>query len=283
MKKILLLILILSFAVQNSCFAINNKNKGENKKMDKIVQTAGRDNLGQFAPEFAHFNDDILFGENWNNQDITIKTRCIITIVALMSQGITDSSIKYHLQNAKNNGVSKEEIVAAITHTAFYAGWPKAWATFNLAKEIWNEKTPILSDKDKYAKTIIFPIGEPNTAYSKYFVGQSYLAPISTNQVNIYNVTFEPKCRNNWHIHHAKSGGGQMLIAVGGRGYYQEWGKEPVEMKPGDVINIPANVKHWHGASKNSWFSHLAIEVSGENISTEWLEEVNENEYNKLK
>lgn len=104
-----------------------------------IKQTAGRDQLGEFAPEFAHFNDDVLFGENWNNSDIDLKTRCIITVVALMSSGITDSSLIYHLQNAKNNGVSKAEIAAVITHVAFYAGWPKAWAVFNLAKEVWSE------------------------------------------------------------------------------------------------------------------------------------------------
>lgn len=104
-----------------------------------IKQTAGRDQLGEFAPEFAHFNDDVLFGENWDNNDIDLKTRCIITVVALMASGITDSSLKFHLQNAKANGVSKEEIAAVITHVAFYAGWPKGWAVFNLAKEVWNE------------------------------------------------------------------------------------------------------------------------------------------------
>lgn len=100
-----------------------------------IKQTAGRDQLG----EFAHFNDDVLFGENWNNNDIDLKTRCIITVVALMASGITDNSLKFHLQNAKANGVSKEEIAAVITHVAFYAGWSKGWAVFNLAKEVWNE------------------------------------------------------------------------------------------------------------------------------------------------
>ena len=135
----------------------------------------------------------------------------------------------------------------------------------------------------EYQKTIMFPIGNTNDAYAKYFIGQSYIAPVSTEQVKIYNVTFEPKCRNNWHIHRAKSGGGQMLIAVGGRGYYQEWGKEPIEMKPGDVINIPANVKHWHGAAPDSWFSHLAVEVDGVETSNEWLEPVTDEEYSKLK
>lgn len=118
---------------------------GENTMAaEKITQTAGRTQLGEFAPDFAHYNDDILFGENWNNQDIDVKTRSIITVVSLMSQGITDSSLTYHLQNAKNHGVSKEEIAAIITHTAFYSGWPKAWAVFNLAKEVWNEQMRIL-------------------------------------------------------------------------------------------------------------------------------------------
>ena len=108
--------------------------------MAKITQTAGRNTLGTFAPEFAHFNDDVLFGENWNNEDIDLKTRSIITVVALMAQGITDSSLKFHLQNAKDHGVTQKEIAAIITHVAFYAGWPKGWAVFNLAKEVWNER-----------------------------------------------------------------------------------------------------------------------------------------------
>ncbi len=107
--------------------------------MAKIVQTAGRDSLGNFAPDFAHFNDDVLFGENWNNEDIDLKTRCIVTVVALMSSGVTDSSLKFHLENAKKNGVSQKEIAAVVTHAAFYAGWPKAWAVFRMAKEVWKE------------------------------------------------------------------------------------------------------------------------------------------------
>jgi 4-carboxymuconolactone decarboxylase len=106
---------------------------------EKIVQTAGRDALGDFAPEFAHFNDDVLFGENWNNEDIDLKTRSIITVVSLMSQGITDSSLKYHISNARNHGVTQKEMAAIITHVAFYCGWPKAWAVFRLAKEVYEE------------------------------------------------------------------------------------------------------------------------------------------------
>ena len=249
---------------------------------EKIVQTAGRNALGKFAPDFAHFNDDILFGENWNNTDIDLKTRSIITVVALMSQGVTDNSIRYHIQNAKNHGVSQKEIAAVITHTAFYAGWPHAWAVFNIAKEVYADNDPSDSDRDRFQSEIMFPIGEPNP-YGDYFVGQSYLAPVSTEQIPIYNVTFEPSCRNNWHIHHAKSGGGQMLICIGGRGYYQEWGKEARELNPGDIVNIPAGVKHWHGAAKDSWFAHLAIEIQGEESSTQWCEAVSDDEYGKLK
>ena len=128
-----------------------------------------------------------------------------------------------------------------------------------------------------------FPLGQPNTAYAQFFDGQSYLAPLSLEQVGIFNVTFEPGCRNHWHIHHAKAGGGQILVCVFGRGYYQEWGKPAQELKPGDVVNIPANVKHWHGAAKDSWFQHLAVEVAGEETSNEWCEAVDPEEYAKLK
>ena len=240
--------------------------------MGKIVQTAGRNTLGEFAPEFAHFNDDVLFGENWNNQDIDVKTRSIIKVVALMASGITDSSLKYHLQNAKNHGVTQKEIAAVITHVAFYAGWPKAWAVFNLAKEVWETGEGDLPYEE-----------EAMRAHAQYFSGRSFLAPISTSQVGIFNVTFEPGCRNNWHIHHAKSGGGQILVCVAGRGFYQEEGRDAVEMNPGDCINIPVDVKHWHGAAPDEWFSHLAIEVPGVDCSNEWCEAVSEKEYAGLR
>ena len=188
------------------------------------------------------------------------------------------------------HGVSKQEIAAVITHVAFYAGWPKAWAVFTMAKEVWTDEEPekpgkteaILSEKDKFQKEIFFPIGESNDAFAPYFTGQSYLAPVSTEQIVIHNVTFEPGCRNNWHIHHARTGGGQMLICVGGRGWYQEEGKDAVELVPGKVINIPAEVKHWHGAAEDSWMAHLAIGIAGEGISNEWCEPVSEEEYRKI-
>lgn len=126
----------------------------------------------------------------------------------------------------------------------------------------------------------VFEIGEENTAFAKYFVGQSYLKMLSTERVFIGNVTFEPGCRNNWHIHHK---GGQILLITGGRGYYEEWGKPAQELHPGDVVNIPPEVKHWHSAASDSWFSHLAVEVPADGASNEWLEPLSYEEYNKLK
>lgn len=128
----------------------------------------------------------------------------------------------------------------------------------------------------------VFSTGETNDMYAKYFVGQSYLNMLSTEQVIIGNVIFEPKCRNNWHIHHADKGGGQILLVTAGEGWYQEWGQKHKVLKPGSVVNIPSGVKHWHGAAKNTWFQHLAIEVPGENCKTEWCEPVSDDEYEKL-
>ena len=234
--------------------AMTNSNQRVAKK---IVQTAGRERLGDFAPDFARYNDDILFGEVWSKNDVlSLHDRSIVTVSGLVGSGVIDSSLKYHIQSAKNNGEVYAEPAAAAA---------------------------AVTDKEKFQQEIMFPIGEPNTAYAKYFIGQSYLAPVSTQQVAMYNVTFEPGCRNNWHIHHAKSGGGQMLICVGGQGWYQEYGKPAVKLLPGTVVNIPANVKHWHGAAADSWMSHLAIEVAGEETSNEWCEPVTDAEYGKLK
>lgn len=240
-------------------------------------QTAGRDNLGQLAPKFAELNDDVLFGQVWSREEqLSARDRSMITIAALFSAGLYPQ-LKSHLVLGKEHGVTKTEAVEIVTQLAFYCGWPKAWSTFPMIEEVYgasdgNDK-PVLS---------AFPIGEKNDAFAKYFIGQSYLAPISTEQIPVYNVTFEPSCRNNWHIHNAKSGGGQMLICVSGRGWYQAWGEAARELHPGDAVNIPAGVKHWHGAAKNSWFQHLALEIPGEDSSTEWCEAVTDEEYNKL-
>ena len=160
-----------------------------------IKQTAGRDTLGEFASKFAELNDDVLFGQVWSREDkLSLRDRSIVTVVALMAQGLTDSSFQYHLTTAKNNGVTKTEIAEILTHAAFYAGWPKAWAAFRMAKEVWAEDNTA-DAKAKHQNEMVFPIGAPNDDFAKYFIGQSYLAPLSTQQVGIYNVTFEPGCR----------------------------------------------------------------------------------------
>ena len=249
----------------------------------KIKQTAGREQLGDFAPKFAELNDDVLFGEVWSRTDkLGLRDRSMVTITALVSSGITDSSLTYHLQTARKNGITRTEIAEILTQVGFYAGWPKAWAAFRLAKDVWTEETEAADEKAEFEREKIFPIGKPNDAYARYFIGQSYLAPVSSEQVGINNVTFEPGCRNNWHIHHATKGGGQLLVCVAGTGWYQEWGKPARLLRPGDVVNIPAGIKHWHGATADSWFAHLAIEVPGEKTSNEWLEPVTDEEYNKL-
>ena len=246
-------------------------------------QTAGRTNLGDFAPKFAELNDDVLFGEVWSREDrLSARDRSLVTVTALMAQGLTDISFRHHLEMAKANGITRSEIAEILTHAAFYAGWPKAWAAFRLAKEVWTEPDAD-SARQAHQNAMVFPIGAPNDDFSQYFSGKSYLAPVSTEQVKVFNVTFEPGCRNNWHIHHAKNGGGQILICVAGRGYYQEWGKAAQELHPGDVVNIAPGVKHWHGAAPDSWFSHLAVEVPGEETYSEWCESVGGEDYAKLK
>lgn len=147
---------------------------------------------------------------------------------------------------------------------------------------MWADDTEDNDGKAAFQREMIFPIGEPNTAYAQYFIGNSYLARVSSEQIPFANVTFEPGCRNNWHIHHAKTGGGQILICTAGEGWYQEEGKDAVSLTPGTVIVIPPEVKHWHGAKADSWFSHIAVEVPGEETSNEWLEAVDDESYSKL-
>lgn len=242
----------------------------------KIKQTAGRDALNDFAPEFARLNDDVLFGEVWSRDELPLKIRSIITVSALVSKGLTGVSFRHHLEMAKKNGVTKQEMANILTHLAFYAGWPNAWAAFRIAKEVYAD-----SDAPHGG---VFGMGAENTAFAKYFIGKSYLKPLTDPKQTEFmaNVTFEPGCRNNWHTHHADKGGSQVLLCVEGKGWYQEWGKHAQELHEGDIVTIPANVKHWHGAAKDSWFSHIAVEVPGTNAQTEWLEQVSDEEYAKL-
>ena len=140
------------------------------------------------------------------------------------------------------------------------------------------------TNREEFEKQNVFGTGNANTAYAQYFTGESFLNPLTNPENGLFlaNVTFKPGCRNNWHIHHATKGGGQLLVCTAGEGWYQEEGKEAVSLVPGTVITIPAEVKHWHGAKKDSWFSHIAVEVPGENCSNEWCEPVSDEEYGKL-
>ncbi len=203
----------------------------------------------EFAPAIDSYLKEHLFADIFARGVLSYQEREIATIAALSSMKGLEPQLNAHIRMGKNTGLNDEQIKEILTLTSV----PK------------NE---------------MFAVGEPNAAYAKYFKGQSYLNRLNKEQVGIANVTFEPGCRNNWHVHHK---GGQILIAVQGRGYYQEWGKPAQELKPGDVVNIPPEVKHWHGAAPDSWFSHLAIEVPSEGGSNEWLEEVSDEEYCKLK
>lgn len=163
-------------------------------------------------------------------------------------------------------------MVEVITQLAFYAGWPNAWAVFPMVKKVYQDEKEILGDS-------LFGRGEPNVAFANYFTGKSYLKTLNTKNIGIYNVTFEPKCRNNWHIHHKS---GQILLCTDGEGWYQEEGKQAIKLTPGSVVYIPAEVKHWHGASKDAWFTHLAIEIPADYATNEWCEPVDDETYNML-
>lgn len=241
-------------------------------------QTSGRKKLGELAPKFAELNDDVLFGEIWSREDkLNLRDRSMITISALMAQGLFPQ-LKSHFELGKKHGITKEEAVEIVTQIAFYSGWAKAWSAFPLIEEVYG------NNEIKETHGGVFGMGEPNTAFAKYFIGNSYLKPLTDPKCGVFiaNVTFEPGCRNNWHVHKAAAGGGQILICVDGEGWYQEEGKEAQSLKAGDIVTIPANVKHWHGAKAGSWFSHLAIEVPGENTENIWLEPVGDKQYNRL-
>ena len=160
----------------------------------------------------------------------------------------------------------KKTVISALCLTLFLAG--SAWGAEGKG-----------AGMDKSGP---FALGEPNDAYAKYFVGQSYLNRLTKDGVRIANVTFEPGCRNNWPIHKAEKGGGQILLCTAGNGWYQEWGRPARQLKAGDVVQIRANTKHWHGAAKDSWFAHLSVEVPGEKTENVWLEPVDEADYMHL-
>ncbi len=229
-------------------------------------------------PTINYFLASNCFGDYYTRKGLDLNTRELLTMAILVNLG-TEPQLKAHI-GANLKIRTAEYVEQAIYNCLPYCGYSRTLNALRLLKEAVAEANlKTMPGKD----WSVFPVGKPNDAYAKYFVGKSYLDMISKEQVGVGNVTFEPACRNNWHIHHAKKGGGQILIATAGRGYYQEWGKPAVELKPGDVVNIPAGVKHWHGAAPDSWFQHLAIEVPGEGTSNEWLEPVSDEDYGKLK
>ncbi|MBR1907394.1 carboxymuconolactone decarboxylase family protein [bacterium] len=230
-----------------------DKNEIGTKVQTELAGLPVKGELFEFAPAIDDYLKEHLFGDIFARGVLTNQEREIATIAALSSIDGVEPQLKAHISIGKNTGLTDKQISGIL----------------------------ILTSRPK---TEVFGLGEPNVNYAKYFKGNSYLNLLTKEQVVTANVTFEPKCRNNWHIHHGVNGkGGQILLVTGGNGYYQEWGKEAQALKKGDIVNIPPEVKHWHGASKDSWFSHVAIEVPSDGGSTEWLEEVSDEEYDKLK
>ena len=214
--------------------------------------------LFDFHPQLDEYLKTHLFGDIFARDVVDWRTREIVTIAALAARPETAPQMKAHIAIGKVNGVTDAQAAAIVGRVA------------------------VLCDRNPSrlpADWSPIPVGEPNTAYSKYFIGNSYLHKLTLDQVPAFGVTFEPGCRNNWHIHHAKTGGGQMLIVTAGEGFYQEWGKPARRLRKGDTVNIPANVKHWHGAAPDSWFQHIALEVPGTEQSNEWGEPVDDAAY----
>lgn len=216
----------------------------------KLVGRPVKGKIYEFAPAIDEFLKAHLFGDIFARDNVDWQTRELATIAMLASLDNVNSQLNSHINIGKYNGLTDEQVaeILEIARTA-------------------------------KAEDVLFGFGQENTAYAKYFIGKSYLQPMTNEGINAANVTFEPRCRNNWHIHHKT---GQTLFVVSGRGWYQEWGKPAQELKAGDVVNIPEGVKHWHGAAKDSWFTHIAISVPNEGASAEWLEPVTDEEYNKL-
>lgn len=217
----------------------------------KLVGKPVEGKLFEFAPAIDEYLKAHLFGDIFSRDNIDWQTRELATIAMLASLNGVESQLNSHINVGKYNGLTDEQV---------------------------NEILDIANKTE--AENVLFGFGTENTAYAKYFIGKSYLQPLTSEGISSANVTFEPRCRNNWHIHHKT---GQTLFVVSGRGWYQEWGKPAQELKAGDVVNIPEGVKHWHGAAKDSWFTHIAISVPNEGASAEWLEPVLDEEYNKLK
>lgn len=231
-----------------------------------------------FAPATDYYLKAHLFGDIFARNNLTFSERELVTVSALSGIKGVEPQLKSHVRGAKNMGLTDAEIHSIPGVLLQKVGETEAYRAKKAIAEVYGEEFKAGEPIEK----CVFPKGEPNTAYARYFIGNSYLAGLASGEgkLHVDNVTFEPRCRNSWHIHHK---GGQILICVGGRGWYQEWGKQAQELHPGDVVDIPAETKHWHGAAADSWFQHIAIGVPAEGGSAEWLEPVSDTEYDKLK
>ncbi len=229
-----------------------------------------------FAPATDYYLKAHLFGDIFARDILTFAEREIITVSALSSMPGVEPQLKSHIAGARNMGVSDAQLHAITNVLAEKVGAPESYRAAKAIAEVLGEPF----NQGKPVEQMMFPQGDLNTAYARYFIGNSYLAPLLSEGLPMSNVTFEPRCRNNWHVHHK---GGQILICVGGEGWYQEWEKPARKLRPGDVVNIPAEVKHWHGATADSWFQHIAIAVPADNATTDWLEPVTDEVYDKLK
>lgn len=229
-----------------------------------------------FSPATDYYLKAHLFGDIFARNVLSASDREVVTISALSALKGVEPQLKAHVSGARNMGVTDDELRSIPAVLSERVGRLEAWRVARTVAEVlgfpFSEAAPLENQ--------VFPIGSLNTAYARYFIGNSYLAPLDSENGGPVNVTFEPRCRNNWHIHHK---GVQVLICVAGRGWYQEWGKDPVKMQPGTVIAIPEGVKHWHGAARDSWFQHLTYMTKvEEGASNEWLEPVSDEEYDRL-
>ena len=229
-------------------------NKGEigTKTREELAGGEVKGEWQTFAPGIEQYLLEHLFADIFARGVLTHQERELATVSFLSVIKGAEPQLNAHINMAKNTGLSGDKLNYAVNYAQFIT-------EYNMG---------------------VFGRGAENTAYAKYFTGKSYLAPLTDKGIHASNVVFEPGCRNNWHIHHK---GGQILLVTGGNGWYQEWGKPARKLKEGDVVNIPAGVKHWHGAARDSFFAHIAIAVPAEGAKNEWLEEVSDAEYNKLK
>ncbi len=239
------------------------------------TQLSGKPFVYSFAPATDYYLKAHLFGDIFARNNLTFADRELVTVSALSGIKGVEPQLKAHVSGARNMGLSDTEIHSVPSVLREYVGDTEAYRAGKAIAEVYGENFT----EGEPIENMIFPKGSLNTAYAKYFIGNSYLAPLGVNELGMSNVTFEPGCRNNWHIHHK---GGQVLICVGGRGWCQERGKPARKLKPGDVVNISPEVKHWHGAAADSWFQHIAIAMPAEDASAEWLEPVTDEEYGKL-